>query len=135
VIVPSGASSNRKEGGKIVWHAPVDDDRDHWPVGMPPSKEPHLLVYSNPTGRERGAQYDQCGGRIERCNGGVGQRTTAGKILAVPKNRSQCLGHRAERRRAPDQVLVDVKAFKRAVEPLRPAHIAVAVAQKRAVLQ
>jgi hypothetical protein len=56
-----------------------------------------------------------------------------GKIFAIAKNRAQDLWHRPKRGVTVNELLVKAETLERAVQPLRPASITVAVAQKRSV--
>ena len=102
-------------GREILRIGSLDDDRNHWAIGMAEPEQPHLLVDGRPRGSDRRAQHDQRRRGVERGDGGVGQRVAAREILAVSEDRPQRPRHRPHRRRAPDEVLVDAEAFELAV--------------------
>jgi hypothetical protein len=60
---------------------------------------------------------------------------TRGKVVTVAEDGPERLGDRTNSRLAPGQVLVDVKILKRAVQPLRPRRIGVAVGDEGAVFK
>jgi uncharacterized protein YoaH (UPF0181 family) len=98
----------------------VDDHRDHAAAAAERHEAADLLVDVLATRRVGRADHDQELRSLERGERLLGERMSSGEILAVAKDRAQCLGHRAGRRLPPNQILVDPVAFERSVQPLAP---------------
>ena len=71
--------------------------------------------------------------RIERGERLLGERVTRGKVVAVAEDGLQRCGDRARRGLAAGEILVDGERFERAVQPLGPSRIGVAIGDEAAV--
>ena len=58
-----------------------------------------------------------------------------GEIVAIAENRAERLGDRAGRRLAAGEVLVDAEILERAMQPLGPRRVGVAIGDKGAELR
>jgi hypothetical protein len=118
----------------IARHA-VDDDRDD--VGAPPQglEVADLLVDVPALGRIGGADHDEELRFGERRQGLFLERRARLQFLVAVTDRPQVVRHRSRHGGAPHQIGVDANLAERAVEPLAPCLVTMAVAQEGAVLE
>src|SRR5262249_3751641 len=106
-----------------------------WTFRMTRSEEPDLLGNVTALGRRRRANDDQRMRSVERGKCLLRQRVAGSELVAVAKDRTQCLWNRPNRRRTPCKVLVDGEAFKRTMQPLRPICVGVAIGDEAAIFE
>jgi hypothetical protein len=104
-----------------------DDERNDWTIGMPRFEEPHLLVDVAALGGGRRANDDQRNRGVERGKRLLIQAMARGEVIAVAENWAERRGDRTRRGLATHEALVDGEGFERAVQPLRPRGVGMAI--------
>jgi len=114
---------------------PADDQAEDAVLAPEPLEVHDLFVDPLGLGRLWRADHDLAGRLAQRLADDRAEVGRGGELLAVAEDRVQALGHGSACARRADQHLGRVVRLERAVQPVRPARIAVAVAQECPILR